>query len=143
MSEHVVVGLGVIMVNKEGKVLIGKRKGFVPKYSIPGGHLDTGETFEQGAIREIKEETDLDMVNPKVIGVTNNLETFKETGKHYISVVLLATEYSGEIKLQEPEKCEEWIWCDPRELPQPHFDASSMGVDLYLKNKFYIAAYEN
>ena len=139
MAEHVLVGLGVIIVDKEGNILIGKRKGFVPKYALPGGHLDAGETFEQGAIREIKEETDLNIGNLKVIGVTNNLETLKETGKHYISIILLTTEYSGALKITEPEKCEEWMWCDPTELPQPLFDASRMGVELYLKDKFYIA----
>jgi len=139
MAEHVIVGLGVIIVNKEGNILIGKRKGFVPKFALPGGHLDAGETFEQGGIREIKEETNLNIVNPKVIAITNNLETFKETGKHYISIILLATEYSGELKITEPEKCEEWIWCDPNDLPEPLYDASRMGVELYLKNKFYIA----
>jgi ADP-ribose pyrophosphatase YjhB (NUDIX family) len=139
MAEHVIVGLGVIIVNKDGKILIGKRKGFVPKFALPGGHLDAGETFEQGGVREIKEEANLDIFNPKVIGISNNLETFKETGKHYISIFILATEYSGELKLAEPEKCEEWRWCDPNDLPQPLFDASRMGVELYLKNKFYIA----
>ncbi len=139
MSDHALVGMGVVIINEQGQVLIGKRKGFVEKYSIPGGHLDPGETFEQGAIREIKEETDLDIKDPQVIGLTNNLETYRETGKHYISVVLLVKKFAGKLKLMEPTKCEAWLWSDPKSLPQPHFDASKMGVDLYLKNKFYIS----
>lgn len=138
MSDHVLVGLGIIITNDQGQVLIGKRKGFVEKYSIPGGNLEPGETFEAGAIREIKEETNLDIQNPTVIGLTNNLETYKETGKPYISVVLLVNKFSGELKLMEPEKCEAWLWCDPKDLPQPHFDASRIGIDLYLKGKFYL-----
>ena len=115
------VGLGVIIVNEDGDILIGKRKGsHAQKYSIPGGHLDLGETFEQGAIREIKEETNLDILNPKVIAVTNNLETYKNEGRHYISVVLVVTKYSGELKNTEPEKCEGWNWINPKDLPQPH-----------------------
>ena len=138
MLKHPRVGLGVIIVNKDGNILIGKRKGsHAQKYSIPGGHLEMGETFEQGAFREIKEETDLDIFEPKVIAVTNNLETYKEEGKHYISVVLLVTKYSGKLKNMEPEKCESWIWVDPHNLPQPHFDASTLGVMCYLKNSFY------
>ena len=51
--KHPKVGLGVIIVNKDGNILIGKRKGsHAQKYSIPGGHLEIGETFEQGTIRE-------------------------------------------------------------------------------------------
>lgn len=132
------IGLGVIIVNKEGKILVGKRKGGVaPKYSIPGGGLEMGETFEQGAIREIKEETNLDVQEIKVIAVSNNLETFRQEGKHYISIVLLATKYSGELKNMEPDKCEGYEWCYPDKLPTPHFDASYLGVRCYLNKSFY------
>lgn len=138
MEERPKVGVGIILVNSEGKILVGKRKGsHAQKYSIPGGHLDLGETFEACAIREIKEETDLDIKDPKVIAVTNNLETYRQEGKHYISIVLLAEKFSGELTLMEPEKCEGWIWVDPKNLPEPHFDASRLGVECYLKNTFY------
>jgi len=132
------VGLGVIIVNPDGKVLVGKRIGsHAQKYSIPGGHLDLGETFEAGAIREIKEETNLSIEDPKVIAVTNNLETYQEEGKHYISVVLLVKKYSGELINTEPNKCEGWAWVDPRNLPQPHFDASRLAIECYLRQSFY------
>ena len=89
--KFVKTGIGVILVNDKGKVLIGKRCGsHACKYSIPGGHLEAGETFEQATKREIKEETNLDIKFPKIIAVTNNLETYKEEGLHYISIVLLA-----------------------------------------------------
>ena len=132
------VGIGVIIKDKEGQVLIGKRKGsHAQKYSIPGGSLHVGETFEKAATREVKEETDLNIQNPKVIAVTNNLETYKEEGIHFISIVLLATQFSGDLKIMEPDKCEKWLWCDPSKLPEPHFDASSQAVDCYLKELFY------
>jgi ADP-ribose pyrophosphatase YjhB (NUDIX family) len=132
------VGLGIILVNESGKILIGKRKGsHAEKYSIPGGNLELGETFEAGAIREIKEETDLTIKAPTVIAVTNNLETFREEGKHYISVVLLVTQYSGDLKNMEPEKCGGFSWVDPHELPEPHFDASRLAVQCYLKKSVY------
>ena len=139
MGERVRVGLGIIIVNDDGKILIGKRQGsFAAKYSIPGGSLDVGEGFEEGAIREIKEETNLDIKDPKVIAVTNNLETFKEDNVHFISMVFLVKEFSGELKLMEPEKCSEWLWVDPKDLPEPHFDASRLGVECYLEKKFYV-----
>ena len=130
--------MGVIVVNHDGKILIGKRKGsHAPYYSIPGGHLDLGETFENGAMREVKEETDLDIHDPKVIAVTNNLETYRNEGLHHISIVLLAKDFSGVLKIMEPEKCDEWLWVDPKNLPMPHFDASRRGVACYLENIFY------
>ncbi|MFH1187622.1 MAG: NUDIX domain-containing protein [bacterium] len=132
------VGLGVIVVNHDGKILIGKRKNsHAPYYSIPGGHLELGETFEEGAIREVKEETDLDIKNPKVMAVTNNLETYRNEGLHYISIVLFTQNFSGALKIMEPEKCEKWLWADPKNLPTPHFDASQMAIACYLEKKFY------
>jgi len=132
------VGLGVIIVNSEGKVLIQKRTGsHAQKYSIPGGGLEMGETFEAGAIREIQEEVGIEIKNPKVIAVSNNLETYREEGVHYISVFLLAGSFEGEPQIMEPEKCAELLWCDPHDLPQPHFDASRLGIQCYLDGTFF------
>lgn len=136
--KHTRVGVGIIVVNNAGDILVGKRKGGLsPKYSIPGGNLELGETFEQCATREVKEETNLDILEPQVIAITNNLETYKEEGKHYVSVVLVVKKYVGELQNMEPEKCEGWEWVDPRNLPQPHFDASALGVECYLNGSFY------
>ncbi len=133
------VGIGVIIENAEGKVLIGKRKGsHAPYYSIPGGHLELGETFEATAIREVKEETDLTIFDPKVISVSNNLRTYELEGKHFISVILHTKQFEGELKLMEEDKCESWEWLNPRELPQPHFDASEFAIACFLQKKIYL-----
>jgi mutator protein MutT len=133
------VGVGVIIVNKEGQILVGKRKGnYAPRYSIPGGHLELGETFEEAAIREVKEETGLEIKDPKVIAVTNNLETFQEEGRHYISLILIARKFKGKVGIFEKRKCQEWLWCDPHHLPIPHFDASRLGVECYISGQCYL-----
>ena len=132
------VGIGVIIQNKEGKILVGKRKGgYAPYYSIPGGHLEMGETFEVAAAKEVAEETGLVIENIKVINVTNNLRTYKEEGVHFVSVNVFTNSYEGLPETKEPEKCEGWFWCDPNELPQPHFDASEYAVSCFLEGVFY------
>lgn len=132
------VGVGVIVVNQDKEILIGKRKGsHAPSYSIPGGHLELGESFEQGAIREIKEETGMTIEGPQVICVTNNLKTFEQEGYHSVSVILVARQYQGEPQLLEPDKCEGWLWVNPNTLPQPHFDASESAVECFLKGLVY------
>ncbi len=132
------VGIGVILL-KDKKVLIGKRiNSHAQKYSIPGGHLEVGESFEEAAIREVKEETGITIRKPKVVAVTNNLETYKLEQLHYVSVILLARDFSGEAKTMEPNKCEGWNWYDPTDIPKPHFDASEKGIRCFLENKFYI-----
>ncbi len=137
----VVVGVGVIIINDKGEVLLGKRTSqHAPYWSIFGGHVDPGETFEECAIREIQEETGLTIQDPKVYGVCNNLETYHEEGKHTVSVCLLAHHPGGEPQLMEPEKCEQLIWCDPNQLPEPHFEASRNAIKLWQMEKFYLIA---
>jgi 8-oxo-dGTP diphosphatase len=127
-----------MIINHQGKILIGKRIGsHAPYYSIPGGSLDLGETFEEGAKREIKEETNLDIENPEVIAVTNNIETYRSEGLHYISIIMLVEDFSGELKNREPEKCAGWFWADPKDLPMPLFEASRMAIACYLEKVFY------
>lgn len=123
------VGIGVIIINDEGKILVGKRRGsHAPFYSIPGGALELGESFEHAAEREVAEETGLRIFEPRVIGVVNDLETFRTDGVHFVSAVVVVRKFEGEPRLMEPEKCEGWLWCDPQNLPQPHFWSSREAV---------------
>ncbi|MBL7206196.1 MAG: NUDIX domain-containing protein [Candidatus Aenigmarchaeota archaeon] len=66
-----------VLVEKDGKFLLGERnkknaKGF---WVIPGGKVEWGETIEQAAIREIKEETGLDIEIIKKIGSKEIINT--------------------------------------------------------------------
>ena len=132
------VGIGVILVNSDGHILIGKREGsHAPYWSIPGGYLESGESFEDTAIREVKEETGLEIANLVVLCVTNNLQTYEAEGLHVISICLLAMEFSGNLAVMEPDKCSGWQWCDPSKLPEPHFEASRLAISCYLEGKFY------
>lgn len=133
------VGVGIIIKNREGEILVGKRKGsHAPYYSIPGGKLETGESFEVAAIREVYEETGLQLKEVRVIAVTNNLKTFEKSGIHFVSIIVYSEQFWGTPVLKEPDKCEHWQWCDPTQLPHPHFEASRLAVDNYLNQSFYI-----
>lgn len=52
---------GVIIVHEGNILLMYRKKGDAEYYCIPGGHIEAGETVEEAAIREIKEETTLDV----------------------------------------------------------------------------------
>ncbi|MBJ2065903.1 nucleotide triphosphate diphosphatase NUDT15 [Serratia odorifera] len=134
----VMTGIGVIIVNTQGDILLGKRCGkHAPYWSIPGGHLDVGESFEQCAQREVLEETGLHIALPRFIGVCNNLQTWREEGKHTVSICMLAQHAGGEPQRLEPEKCAQWRWCSPDALPEPHFEASKMAVTLWQRGQYY------
>ncbi|PKK88753.1 MAG: ADP-ribose pyrophosphatase [Candidatus Wallbacteria bacterium HGW-Wallbacteria-1] len=135
-SNHPRVGVGLIIENRDGKILVGRRIGsHAPHYSILGGHLELGETFEAAATREALEETGLQIENPVFITVTNNLETFQNEGVHYISIIMHTDSFTGIPKLMEPDRCEGWQWVDPESLPEPHFEPSRIGIEEWLRQR--------
>lgn len=98
------VGIGV-MVIKNGKVLLGKRKGShgQGEYAWPAGHMEYMESFEECAKREVMEEAGIEIGNIKFLRLLN-LKTYAP--KHYVDIGLMAQWISGEPKIMEPEKCE-------------------------------------
>jgi 8-oxo-dGTP diphosphatase len=136
-------GFGVIL-EKDGKILLGKRHPDPDKadsafrsageWSLPGGKLDWGESFEDGAIREVKEETGIDIKNPEVISVHNCMNEHA----HFMTVGLVAHEWTGEAQVMEPDEMTEWGWFPLDNLPSPRYFPSFEVIENYLQKKFYI-----
>lgn len=125
------VGVGVL-VAKEGKILLGKRKGAhgIGCYSPPGGNLEFKETVEACAIRELNEETGLIPLSIQLGPWTQDVID----EKHYISLFAITTEFEKEPQLLEPHKCEGWDWYLWDELPMPLFPplaslVKSLGIE--------------
>lgn len=114
------VGVGVIIV-KDDKVLLGKRKGAHGEgsWAFPGGHLEFGESLEDCAKREVAEETSITIKNVKKFVYTNDI--FCEEKKHYITCYVKAEYDFGDVKIMEPEKCEKWEWFEWDKFPIPLF----------------------
>ncbi len=53
--------VGALIFNRENKVLLVESERWGGKYVIPGGHVDLGERIEETVLREVKEETGLDV----------------------------------------------------------------------------------
>lgn len=51
--------VGALIVNKEGKILLAKSHKWFDKYTLPGGHIEIGETMEEAVKREVREEVGL------------------------------------------------------------------------------------
>ena len=112
------VGIGVLIF-KDGKVLMGKRKNAhgAGEYAWPGGHLEFGESLESCARREVREETGMEVEDVRFLRLAN----FLEYGRHYVDIGMIADWKSGEAKVLEPQKCEGWDWYGIEELPKPLF----------------------
>lgn len=114
------VGVGVVIVINN-RVLLGKRinSHVDSTWSFPGGHLEFWESWQDCAIREVKEETNLDIKNPFFLTATNDI--FKKENKHYNTIFMLCDEVSWKLKNREKHKFEKFDWFEIDNLPRPLF----------------------
>ena len=114
----------LIIRNKYGDILLQRRQGtkLWPGFlALPAGHIDEGELAYEAAIREAKEELDIE------IDVNDIVDSFVVNRKNkslpsYFDVYFEIGKYKGEIKINEPEKCSELVWVDPYDLPEDMID---------------------
>src|ERR1035437_6514912 len=114
------IGVGVFIFRK-GKFLMGKRLGSHGEgsWSVPGGHLEFGESFADTAKREVLEETGLQVKNVRFGAVTNDY--FEKENKHYVTIWMLSDYDGGEATILEPNKYVDQNWFDLSTLPSPLF----------------------
>lgn len=134
-NERPKVGVGVIVV-KDGKVLLCERLAShgAGTFSIPGGHMEFGESFEDTAKRELEEETGLTDVDVTDLVAVKSDRVY---GKHFITVGMLAIWKSGEPVAKEPEKARNWAWYAPDEIPENLFLPSKTVLENWIAGKIY------
>ncbi|GAV73297.1 NUDIX domain-containing protein, partial [Cephalotus follicularis] len=115
----------VVFVLRGKSVLLGQRRSSIghSTFALPGGHLEFGESFEECAARELKEETGLDIDKIELLTVTNNLFLEEPKPSHYVTIFLRAVlaDHNQIPKNLEPNKCYGWDWYDWNNLPNPLF----------------------
>jgi ADP-ribose pyrophosphatase YjhB (NUDIX family) len=145
-TENKKVGAGVgVRLMKEGKILLGKRHSDPEKadselhgegsWTMPGGKLEFGESFEDAAKREVNEETGIHLNEVNVICVNND----KNEHAHFITIGLFSEDFNGDPKVMEPDEVVEWQWFGLDDLPSPLYFPSAKVIENYKKNIFYIA----
>ncbi|EKE29717.1 MAG: MutT/nudix family protein [uncultured bacterium (gcode 4)] len=139
------VGAGFwVMLFSEGKILLWRRHVDPEKassemnwawtWTMPGGKLEFGESFEEGWIREVKEETWIDLKSVKVICVNNDrIET-----AHFVTIWMFSDDFEWVPKVMEPDEITEWKWFGLNDLPENVFPPSVKVLENYRKNAFYI-----
>ena len=112
---------------KDGKILVQKRKGsklWPGYYALPAGHVDSGENQYDALVREAQEELGIELDIKNIINsyVVLRRNYFKIDGKKlepYIDYYFEFKKYKGTPKIMEKDKCDELIWVDINDLPEP------------------------
>jgi len=105
----------VIIEDPDGNILLVKSPKWHNKWTMPGGHIDPGETIEEALIREAREEIGLSLKPEGTIafGELINSKDFHRPA-HFIYFDVLCKTSDRKIKLDDQELVE-YIWAKPEE----------------------------
>jgi 8-oxo-dGTP diphosphatase len=100
----------VLLTNEEGKILILKRstdsKTNPGKWELPGGKVDQGESFDQALIREVLEETQLEISLDHVVGVSEqNLHLIRA-----VHIIMSGKIIEGNLTLSNEHEGYAWVF---------------------------------
>jgi len=143
MKKETVVRVILYRINEIGEpeILLGKRakhKNFPGKWEQPGGKVDEGEKLATAAVREVKEEIDIDINQNSLELIYEELAVSCKYNKKYDIKYFLASVSSDTVaKLIEPTKTSEWKWFKYDKLPEREELISYGGPE---KNAFLILA---
>lgn len=108
-----------VYAQRDGKILVLKRAGgeATGGWYLPGGAVDAGETVEQAAVRELREESGLVPTGPlKIIGVSH-LHVY---GRDALQVAYACDCLEGDVVLSHEHSGARWV--DPAEYRQRYFN---------------------
>ena len=137
MEKTIKTGVGVMLLN-DNKVLLGHRVNkakdtggiYEPdSWTFPGGKQEYTETVLETAIRETKEETNLELKELHVYTATDEFQP----DRHFVTIGVISSSYEGELKVMEPDKINEWKWFDLKDLPENIYTPSKNMIDEYKK----------
>jgi 8-oxo-dGTP diphosphatase len=96
------------LIEDENKILLQNRvKKDWQGYALPGGHVEPGESFVNAVVREMKEETGLTVINPRLAGV----KQFPIENGRYVVLLFKATRWYGDL-ISSDEGQMEWVEYD-------------------------------
>lgn len=84
------------------------------KWQFPEGKLDFGESPLEALKRELKEETNLNLINPKLLKIHSSVINYPKHGKYHLIRLVFDCKTSGKIKLSEEH--EKFAWFTKSEI---------------------------
>lgn len=130
LAEPLHRGACAILVNAQGKILLGQRKNSYKAglFGLPGGRVEFNESIATAVAREVTEETGLENLTYRFVGaIRENQGDYDFT--HFVFVAEIGDQQP---RLCEPEKCAGWQWFDAGTLPET-LPGHVSAITLYLE----------
>lgn len=123
-----------IIIERNNKIVLIRRKNepFKGKLALPGGFVNWGETVENAAMREAKEETSLDVKLKEILGIYSIPN--RDPRGHLMTTVFIAKPINGKVKGGDDASSASWFKINKKVLNELSFDHRKILTD-YLKWK--------
>ena len=112
-NKQINISQKAIICRQDGKILAIKRSNTHPLrpkgWDIPGGDLEFGEDMEEGIVREIREETGMEIYDLKIIDAVSR---FNSQNEFWVVICYIAKPKIDEVKLSWEHNDFEWATCD-------------------------------
>ncbi|BCX50301.1 haloacid dehalogenase [Haloferula helveola] len=109
-----VATVGALIEDEAGRYLMVKTHKWSHRWGIPGGKIKRGESSEDALRREIREETNLEIDEPRFVMVQDCIDSEEfQRPEHFLLLNYVARRISGEVVLNE--EAEEFRWADAEE----------------------------
>ena len=134
MSKIEMTNMVMIQDKQTGKVLVQDRVKSWKGLSFPGGHIEDSESIIDSAIREVREETGLEVRNLKACGVIHWLN--KKTLDRFMVFLYKTTEFSGELLTESDEGRNFWITVDEMRNTPSENQMPKNYLPMFLEDKY-------
>lgn len=119
MGPHAGIPVGVhVVLERDGRILMMRRAGtgfFDGLYSLPGGHVEPGESLGVAGARELFEEVGV-AVEPQSLVMLGVVHRRSDTNR--IDFFMRASAWRNDASIREPEKCDDLKWFGVDVLPE-------------------------
>jgi ADP-ribose pyrophosphatase YjhB (NUDIX family) len=121
--------VGALIENDQGKVLLCDSHKWPGIFTVPGGHVELGETCEEALIRECKEEVGLDIRVVELLSIQQVIhpKEFWKNDAHFIFFDYLCRAEGRQEAKVDSNEIQSIIWVDPKE-------AFKLNIDRYLRH---------
>lgn len=139
---HGVIPVSYTILMKGKKILLLRRSRMGHEeagYSLIAGHVESGESFMQCAIRESKKKVGISLVPDNIFAVHTmhrNSGSYKNNNER-VDMFFVATQWTGKITNREPQKCAELLWRDVDQLPDNTIPYIAQAINKIVQEECY------